>query len=55
VATASSPSSLTAHVTCRSHMLGQEHMLRVQVEPMEVQHLNILLDSQAPPSAYATL
>ena len=68
---ASPPSnnSVTAHVTCRSHLInegkvrggGPEHLLRVQVEPMEVmvdrpvmvnadQAINIIQ-----PAAYATL
>jgi len=65
----SSPTNVTAHVTCRSHLIEsrhlemqQEHLLRVQVEPMEVmmatqeRPLNLLLESPGPPApAYATL
>lgn len=57
--------SLTAHVTCRSHMLesnkhhDQAHMLRVQVEPMEVmveRPLNLLLEGPCTTGQpYATL
>ena len=57
--------SVTAHVTCRSHLIqeskvraGADHLIRVQVEPMEVmvdsrsveQPINIIQ-----PAAYATL
>ena len=57
--------SLTAHVTCRSHLLesskhlGSEHLLRVQVEPMEViagGQVGLLVDGQGPTGqVYATL
>jgi len=56
-----SPTNLTAHVTCRSHLnhldLQQENLLRVQVEPMEVmvdRPMNILMEQQAG-ATYATL
>lgn len=65
VMTVASPTNLTTHVTCRSHLidtrhmegLGQDNLVRVQVEPMEVmveRPMNLLLE---PPlgSTYATL
>ena len=60
--------SVTAHVTCRSHLInegkvrGPEHLLRVQVEPMEVMvDRPVMVNTdQNPiniiqPAAYATL
>jgi hypothetical protein len=64
VVSVASPTSLTAHVTCRSHLIDtkhldmqQENLLRVQVEPMEVmvdRPLNLLLERPTGPT-YATL
>jgi len=60
--------SVTAHVTCRSHLInegkvrgGPEHLLRVQVEPMEVMvDRPVMVNTDQPmniiqPAAYATL
>jgi len=63
VVSVASSSNLTAHVTCRSHLIDPKHldlqqdMLRVQVEPMEVmvdRPMNLLLEQPAGP-AFATL